>query len=542
MSFIFPFDLANQASDYWMDSIQRQILFLDTMQKRSQNSCKTDEDNLLKFETELIIDGRDSSPAVNYKLEKIINKNEDLSKRPIIIFEPRAAQASGIAGIKEDGQIGQAVKNGNPTYYVSFFAKPEKDQTIESVCNACTDFVKKVKSIHNKSKKPLLIGNCQAGWQIAMMHAANPDLDCLLLLSGAPISYWSGSHGSNPIRYISGITGGTWAVDFASDIGNGYFDSAHLIDNFEKNCPSVSYWKKQYDLYSNIDTDEQKFLDFEKWWNSTIFFNKEEIKFIVEKLFIGNQLSKGEIKFENGNIARLQNIKTPIFVLCSTNDVITPAPQALGWILDCYKSDEEIINEKQTIIYYVDNQAGHLGLIASSTIMENIYKKIFICDDEIEKLDNGIYEAIENGDHFIFERRSINDIDKICHTEETDKELFDNVEITSDILQKLYDGFLSPMIQSYTNDQTAEAIRELHIVRSRLTSSCIENPALSNLALHIKNNRLQTSKDNIFYEIQEEFSNQTINQINMVNKQKDDLIDNIFSTIYNAPWLKYIKI
>lgn len=544
-----PFTFAQEASAYWVDTAQRTILFLDTLQKRSQNFCAESENEqpkVMQFETELILDGRTYDPPVNYKLERIIPQHDqqtDPSKRPIVIFDPRAAQGSGMAGMKKDGQIGQALESRHPTYYVSFFVHPEEGQTIELVCDTCIAFVRIVKDRHPNGPKPLLIGNCQAGWQLAMMHAASPDLDCLLMLAGAPLSYWAGSHDQNPIRFTSGMTGGTWAVELASDMGNGFFDSAHLIDNFEKNSPSETYWKKLYELYTDIDTGSQRYLDFERWWNSPVLFRREEIRFIVEQLFIGNKLAKGELEFSDGRRPDLRNIKTPIFILCSHHDVITPPGQALGWILDCYETDKEIVDQDQIIVYRMDDSAGHLGLIASSSVMQDTYKKLF-SDDMLEQLPAGIYEAVAapgKKNQFNYEHRSIEDIRKICPIDVNDEARFNSVKDVSEMLQTIYDDFAAPMMQAITTDETAEVVRSMHPVRARLTSMCDQNPAMSVipvLAEWTRANRLPASKDTDLWKTQEALSNLIIEQMDVVNKQKDTTIDELFSLSYSMPWLK----
>ncbi|MEJ1975289.1 MAG: DUF3141 domain-containing protein [Acetobacteraceae bacterium] len=76
------------------------------------------------------------------------------------------------------------------------------EQTVEDVCLAEARFVEQVGALHPDAEgKPCLIGNCQAGWQIMMMSAVRPDLVGPIVLAGAPLSYWAGVHGKNPLRY-----------------------------------------------------------------------------------------------------------------------------------------------------------------------------------------------------------------------------------------------------------------------------------------------------------------------------------------------------
>ena len=108
------------------------------------------------------------------------------------------------------------------------------------------------------------------------------------------------------------------------------------MQNFENLNPANTLWTKQYNLYSKIDTEAPRYLGFERWWGGHVNLNAEEIQFIVDELFVGNNLAAGEIKLSDGTAIDLRNIDWPIVVFCSKGDNITPPQQALGWILDLY--------------------------------------------------------------------------------------------------------------------------------------------------------------------------------------------------------------
>ena len=126
-----------------------------------------------------------------------------------------------------------------------------------------------------------------------MLAASRPDIAGPLVINGAPMSYWSGNDGEIPMRYAGGLAGGAWVSLFASDLGAGKFDGAHLVQNFENLNPANTFWKKYYHLYANIDNEPERFLEFERWWGGFYLFNDEEIRWIVNNLFVGNKLSSG---------------------------------------------------------------------------------------------------------------------------------------------------------------------------------------------------------------------------------------------------------
>ena len=164
-----------------------------------------------------------------------------------------------------------------------------------------------------------------------------------LVLAGAPLSYWAGVRGKNPMRYLGGALGGTWATTLAGDLGNGIFDGAQLVENFEKMNPSNTMWSKNYNVYSKIDTEAARFLEFERWWGNPVLLNAGEMQYIADSLFVGNQLSAAALLDSEGHRIDLRNIKSPIVVFCSWGDDITPPQQALGWVLDLYEDDAALV-------------------------------------------------------------------------------------------------------------------------------------------------------------------------------------------------------
>ena len=164
------------------------------------------------------------------------------------------------------------------------------------------------------------------------------------------------------MRYSGGLLGGSWLTTLTSDLGRGKFDGAWLVQNFESQNPANTLWAKQYNLYANIDTEASRYLGFERWWGGHVNLNAEEIQFIVDELFIGNNLAAGNIKTSNHEVIDLRNIRSPIIVFCSKGDNITPPQQALGWILDLYNDIDEIRSYGQTIVYTIYETIGHLGI------------------------------------------------------------------------------------------------------------------------------------------------------------------------------------
>lgn len=567
-----------QAYDYWIDSIQRSVLFLDVMRKRGNIYIEHSNAGMppvLTFKYEVIMEGRTFERPVNYALARIIDRRKTEAqikeeedrrrakgigsavKRPIIIFDPRAGHGPGIGGSKRDSEIGVALDNGHPVYFSLFFRNPEPGQTIADVEAAQVRFVEEVSRRHPDAGKPALIGNCQGGWSAALVCADRPDLTGLLVLNGAPLSYWSGIGGVNPMRYRGGLIGGVWVNSLLSDLGNGKFDGVNLVTNFEGLNPANTYWTKQYNLYSQIDTEENRYLAFEKWWGGFYLLTADEIHYIVENLFIGNKLEQGELELGSGRRLHLKNINHPIVVFASYGDNITPPQQALDWIPRVYGSDKEIMEQGHVIVYILHEQIGHLGIFVSGSIAKKEHTGIIGNFDLIEYLAPGLYEmTINEGAGELgqtdfephFTKRTIPEmIAKLGGIEKDRKGEewgdFRRVSDLSEINDKLYQAFIQPWIHLFTNEFTAEMGRRLHSLRLQrymLSDINLSLLPLNFIAPYIRENRKPTTPDNPLTQMEMIFSEGIENFLNLYRDTRDAFDEINFRGIYGSAWMDRI--
>ncbi len=555
--------LAQQAFDYWTDTWQRSVLFLDVLCQRGNNFFERAAEqvpNVLRFRFELIMNGRDLPRPVNYGLVRILSPPDikiDPQRHPFIIFDPCAGQGPGISGMKHDSEIGVALANGHPCYFIGFLPDPVPGQTIEDVCLAEAAFVEKVGEMHSETDgKPCMIGNCQAGWQIMMMSAIRPDLVGPIILAGEPLSYWAGVHGKNPMRYLGGVLGGTWLTSLAGDLRNGIFDGVYCIENFENLSPANTFWKKNYNVYSKVDTEAPRFLEFEKWRGNPVLLNAAEMQYIADELFVGNKLASGEICASDGRRIDLRNIKTPIVVFCFWNDNITPPQQALDWILDLYESEKEIAANGQTIIYALHQTIGHLGIFVSTKVATKEHEEFARTIDLIDVLPPGLYEAVitekepektarpelVSGNYLVrFEARTLDDIRALGGNDAADDLGFATLARVSEINQGLYRTLASPAIRSIVNDQTADRLRQMHRHRIRYKIFSDKNLALrqlGELAETIRANRRPVGAENPLLAMEEALSQQIVQALDRYCDVRDWFTETLFMTVYGSPILQ----
>ncbi|AET93781.1 hypothetical protein BYI23_D002710 (plasmid) [Burkholderia sp. YI23] len=484
---------------YAVDVMQRTVLFWDTLRQRGNNfieQTKRGLEPVLHFAYDTLMDGRTFERPVNYALLRIVPPEGvvvDPLKRPYLIIDPRAGHGPGIGGFKDDSQVGVALRAGHPVYFVTFFRDPQPGQTLLDVCAAEQRFVKHVRELHPESPKPAIVGNCQGGWAAMMIASSQPDDTGPIVINGAPMSYWSGAwsegEGDNPMRYSGGMLGGTWLASLTADLGNGKFDGAYLVENFENLNPANSLWDKYYHLFDKIDTEPPRFLDFERWWGGYYLMNREEIEWITRNLFVGNQLWSGETRGVSGTSFDLRAIKTPIILFASMGDNITPPQQAFNWVADIYGSTDEIKSRGQVIVGLMHKNIGHLGIFVSGKVAKKEHTQIASVLEAIESFPPGLYgmEIAERKgadgkteyDVSFHERRLEDLTARFNRFERADELPFQAVKQVSDFNQRAYELFAQPFVQSMANDTTAAMLRAFHPLRAQRWMFSDLNPWLA---------------------------------------------------------------
>ncbi|MFT0173339.1 DUF3141 domain-containing protein [Paraburkholderia mimosarum] len=484
---------------YAEDVVERSILFWDTLRQRGNafvDQARHGLQLVLHFDHELVIDGRKLPRPVNYALVRLLPPEGvvvDVSKRPYVIIDPRAGHGPGIGGFKDDSQAGVALRAGHPVYFVIFFRDPEPGQTLLDVCAAEEQFIRKVCELHPDSEKPAIVGNCQGGWAAMMVASSDPDHTGPLVIIGAPMSYWSGAwsegEGDNPMRYSGGMLGGTWLASLTADLGNGKFDGAWLVQNFENLNPANSLWDKYYHVFDNIDTEPPRFLDFERWWGSYYLMNREEIEWITRNLFVGNKLWAGEVRGLDGAAFDLRRIKSPIILFASLGDNITPPQQAFNWVADIYGSTEEIKARGQVIVGLVHQSIGHLGIFVSGKVAKKEHQQITSVLESIEDFPPGLYGmtiAEQQGEdgktHYdvSFEEFRLEDVaGRLNRFERIDEQPFEAVKRVSEMNQRAYELFLQPWVRAMSNETTANLQRQFHPLRAQRWAFSDMNPWLA---------------------------------------------------------------
>jgi len=484
------------AMAYQRDLWERTILFWDTLRQRADNMLaheRAGKPPLLDFDYELIADARRLDRPANYALLRITRYGDqcledclDPTKPPVIIVDPRAGHGPGIGGFKRASEVGIALHAGYPVYFVVFYPEPVPGQTLADVLHSLRRFTEQVSRRH-EGKPPILYGNCQAGWAIAILAADCEGLAGPVVLNGSPLSYWAGEEGVNPARVSGGLLGGEWLTHLTADLGNGRFDGAWLVQNFE-NLKPEGVWQKYSNLFSRLDQERDRFLEFERWWNGFYFLSREEMLAIVENLFIGNQLEQGKLRICPDCVVDLRRIHNPLVIFASYGDNITPPHQALGWIPTVYAGTDDLKRAGQRIVYLVNPHVGHLGIFVSASVARLEHRAILDSLKRIEALPPGLYEMkIDNpaGDpdcghdaySVRFEERRVEGL-----RFPENRTAFERVAEVSRQLDALYSATLGKWVEAISTPLSAQILEWWHPMRvSRYAFATDFNPWLRGL-------------------------------------------------------------
>lgn len=542
-----PFDVLA----YQRDVLERSILFFDTLRKRANAMLEHEQAGLpplLNFKYEMLLDARQFQRPANYALLRITEVGDecwddcvDLSKPPVIVLDPRAGHGPGIGGFKRDSEVGIALHVGHPVYFVMFFPEPCPNQTLSDVLAAIERFVAHVAERH-QGARPVLYGNCQAGWA-ATLVAAHCDTEMgPVVLNGSPLSYWEGEPGFNPMRLIGGFVGGVWLNHFLADLNLGRFDGAWLVQNFENLKPGNAIWDKYANLFTRIDTEQDRFLEFERWWSGFYRLSGEEIVSIVEDLFIGNKLEQGQVRIDEHCIADLTRIRNPLVIFASYGDNITPPHQALGWIPAVYESTDALKRAGQRIVYLTNPHVGHLGIFVSAAVARFEHRAILENLGEIADLDPGLYEMkidnptgdpdCERNQYTVrFEPRQVEDV-----RFDRPAKAFERVRLMSETNAHLYRTFVSPWVRAVANPWLSTSMQWLHPMRaSRYLWSERFFPAMGIFAVladAVSSNRSALAKDHPMLALERQLIEQISGFWEAARKLRDGAQEQTFHTLF----------
>jgi hypothetical protein len=279
------------------------------------------------------------------------------------------------------------------------------------------------------------------------------------------------------------------------------------------------------------------------------------MQWIADNLFVGNKLTSGEIRTSDGVRVDLRNIKSPIIVLCSWGDNITPPQQALGWITDLYGHEDEIVANGQTIVYTLHQTIGHLGIFVSGKVATKEHAEFASCMEMIDLMPPGLYEAVItevdedtanpeliHGKYlFRLEARTLDDIRALGANSDEDNQRFAAVARLSEVNHGLYRTLAQPAVRAMTTEQSAEMMRQMHPNRLRFAMFSDKNPMMQPvkaLAESVRADRKPVAPDNPLLTLEHVASTWITTCWESYRLARDAMTEATFLGAYGSPLLQ----
>jgi len=153
---------------------------LDTLRQRGNRFLEHERAGkppVLHFDHEMVLDGRClDNPSTTRSCASFRRGHHDRSETPPL-RDHRPARRARPRHRRHEGRLPgrRGASRRPPGVLRDLLPGPVPGQTLLDVTEAERQFIAKVRSLHPKSAKPVVIGNCQGGWAAMMVAAASPD-------------------------------------------------------------------------------------------------------------------------------------------------------------------------------------------------------------------------------------------------------------------------------------------------------------------------------------------------------------------------------
>jgi hypothetical protein len=282
-----------------------------------------------------------------------------------------------------------------------------------------------------------------------------------------------------------------------------------------------------------------------------------EIETIVENLFVGNRLARGEVMDGNTRID-LRNITAPIVVFASHGDNITPVPQALDWIIDTWGDERAITAAGRTIIYVLHKSVGHLGIFVGGEIARKEHDQLVTSLDVIESLPPGLYEMklqakagletqrwdqLEPGDYTVhYLHRTMQDILELNPEGREEEQLFSTIAKVSELNAGIYKTWIRPWVKMLATREVGDAIGKMHSLRVQrevIADTLPIAPLIREMAKQVREQRIHAHPASDLSQMEKKLDTQITDSLNQYRDKRDAQSVELARSLYGANGLGF---
>ena len=282
---------------------------------------------------------------------------------PTLIVPPQAGHHSCIVDFSPDQSQVLAARAAGLT---SLYALEWLGATPATKDASIVDYLESVRHAIELIGGPVnLIGDCQGGWLATIYAALHPEDVATLTIAGAPVDFHAGEPAIADFVDVISAAGGMEPYRLLVAAGGGVLRGELMLSGFIALQPETEI-EKHLELMLHLDDDEfvQRYTKFEDWFAFTQAIPGGMYLWVVEHLFIGNELVRHVLEVE-GRPVRLGSITCPVNLLGGATDHITPPDQVFALA--------DHIGTKPSQVVRALTSGGHLGLFMGHDALRNAW-------------------------------------------------------------------------------------------------------------------------------------------------------------------------
>lgn len=214
-----------------------------------------------------------------------------------------------------------------------------------------------------------LVGDCQGGWLAVIYAAMRPESVHTLTIAGAPVDF----HAGEPLihDWLTVLSPAKKLALYRRIVAanRGILPGRFLLAGFMAMRPHGEL-DRQLQLLAHVNDAEHvaRYKTFETWFQHTQALPGAFYLWVVEHLFLNNELIKGTLRVGDESVD-LGRITCPLYLLAGAADHITPPPQVYA-LAQHAGTDPKMITRRQT-------SGGHLGLFMGHDALANHWARLF---------------------------------------------------------------------------------------------------------------------------------------------------------------------